>query len=259
MFQDPDDDSDHIDNIQEISLGDGYCFKLSVSEDEFNNGKKSLFATHIWSGSIKLAEKLILHGESIQGKSVLEFGAAAGLPSLVCGRLGAQLICSSDYPSSSVMHNLEQNIVRNASCSEDNKDRAAPPHEVGTSFVMRPKHHTVEHIWGESVEPLLAVNQQLRYDVLVAAECIWKQSSHDVFIMSIINTITKGGHLFLSFSHHIPGREQDNYNFIDQLYKKGFSLTFEYCVPAKHMWTDRLVDMYIYVLCYDGCSAEGQM
>lgn len=212
-----------------------FQFVLKVAEDEFNSNKKSLFATFIWSGSIKLAEKLIEYRETIKDSTVLEFGAAAGLPSLVCGRLLAKRVCSSDYPSQTVIDVLKDNIAANTS----------------TGAVQCTEHHVVPHIWGEDVTPLTSVNNNEKFDVVLAAECLWKHDSHDVFIISIINSIRIGGTLMLSFSHHIAGLEACDLEFLVKLAAAGFAEREHVVVKANHMWdTDRLVDIHIVVLVY---------
>jgi predicted nicotinamide N-methyase len=245
LFADPDEENLSVDaNRRSVVVADEYEFILEVAEDEFNANKKSLFATFIWSGSIKLAETLLKNRQLIEGKSVLEFGAAAGLPSLMCGRLCAGLVCSSDYPSKTVIDVLRANV--NANCGND------------PGGVSRTKHFVVEHIWGEDVSPLLAVNGGELYDVLLAAECLWKHESHEVFITSILRTIRKTGTLILSFSHHIQGLEACDLAFLAKLSAAGFVEHEHSIVPANHMWdTDRIVDMHIVVLVY-GSGSTGE-
>ena len=70
-----------------ITVG-GFDFHIRTAEDDFNQAQKTLFATHIWNGSKTMCTYLQERiGESnISGKSVLELGSGAGLPSLLCTR-----------------------------------------------------------------------------------------------------------------------------------------------------------------------------
>jgi EEF1A N-terminal glycine/lysine methyltransferase len=48
--------------------------------------------------------------ELVSGKNILELGAGAGLPSLVCSLKGASTVIVSDYPDPDLVENLEYNI-----------------------------------------------------------------------------------------------------------------------------------------------------
>jgi nicotinamide N-methyltransferase len=46
----------------------------------------------------------------VKGKTVLELGAGAGLPSLVCALNGASQVVVTDYPDAELIENLRYNI-----------------------------------------------------------------------------------------------------------------------------------------------------
>ena len=46
----------------------------------------------------------------VKDKNVLEFGAGAGLPSLVSGILGASKVVITDYPDADLVENIQFNI-----------------------------------------------------------------------------------------------------------------------------------------------------
>lgn len=48
--------------------------------------------------------------ELVKGKTVLELGAGAGLPSLVCALNGASQTVVTDYPDAELIDNLRYNI-----------------------------------------------------------------------------------------------------------------------------------------------------
>ena len=136
-----------------IDLG-AVQLQVWVAEDEFNQQKKTLFATHIWPGSRTLAKHLIQQSDIVKGKSVLEFGAGAGIPSMTARKIGAQFVCATDYPAPTVLENLRTNIELN--CSDDKN--------IAYCGFM----------WGDDVSPLLDTNEGQRYDVLLASECLWR-------------------------------------------------------------------------------------
>jgi EEF1A N-terminal glycine/lysine methyltransferase len=202
---------------------------LSIAEEESNESKKVLFATYIWTGSNVLAKYLVSIKDVIQGANVLEFGAAAGLPSIVAGKLGAKLVCASDFPSPPVITTLEKNIIAN------NVD----------SIVK-----VVPHIWSEDVSPILTLNKDEKYDIILAAECLWKHDSHPLLLQSILDTIKPNGILILTYSHHIPGLEAADDAFITSCSEQGFALEERIVSEGKHMWSDRIVDIYTCTLRY---------
>jgi len=207
-----------------------FSFALNVAEDDFNSNKRCLFATMIWSGARVLADYLSSDSNraKLVGKSVIEFGAAAGLPSVLCHALGSSVVCASDYPSKAVIDNLNQNIVNNrrSGCNIE----------------------AVSHIWGESVEQLLRVNNQTRYDFVLAAECLWHHTSHAALLQSIDAVLKPGGTLLVTFSHHVPGVEDCDLNFFTLAEQVGFKVINRQSVKAPHMWQEKEATIFLYEL-----------
>lgn len=236
-----------------------YEFSLQVAEDDFNNAKKTLFATMIWHGSRALSKHLLSHvSDSIRGKSVIEFGAGAGLPSLICHKIGAALVTSSDYPARSVTRNLIRNASRNiilhdtsATHSSSQENGSEEDCVVRDNLLLSEKNfYVIEHIWGESVSPLLhplhAVSGQ--YDVVIASECLWKSDTHEDFANSVNGVLKPGGVCFMSFSHHMPGLESKDLAFFEIMERKNFSVINVSEVAVPHMWSDKCAIVYIYEL-----------
>ena len=248
-------DETEVFTIEEIGP---YKLCLQVAEDDFNSAKKTLFATMIWHGARALSEHLISHfSDSILGKSVIEFGAGAGLPSLICRKIGAALVTSSDYPAHSVTRNLIKNAARNIlyNCTsgvsssllvDGIEDRAVQDNLQ----LSEKKFYVIEHVWGENVTPLLYPlnNVSDRYDVVIASECLWKSDTHEDFSDSINNVLKPGGVCFISFSHHIPGLEYKDMAFFEIMRRKSFSVICVREVAVPHMWSDKCAVVYIYEL-----------
>ena len=252
------DSADEIDTLTVEKLGP-FSLSLQVAEDDFNDGKKTLFATMIWHGSRALAEHLISHfSDNVQGKSVIEFGAGAGLPSLICHKLGATLVTSSDYPAQSVTRNLIRNATRNILCDytvgaqvscllTDNEDDRAAQDNLQLS---EKKFYVIEHIWGETASPLLdpLYGVSEKYDVVIASECLWKSDTHEDFAHSINNVLKPGGVCLMSFSHHIPGLESNDLAFFKIMERNNFFVINVHEVAVPHMWSDKGAVVYIYEL-----------
>lgn len=210
-----------------IHVSDALVISLSTAEDEFNDSKKTLFATFVWTGATLLAKELVSMAALIQGASVLEFGAAAGLPSIVCSKLGADLVCASDYPSKAVIAALQRNLHHNQVDAQ-----------------------VVEHIWGEPADALLAANQGKRYDLILAAECLWRHDCHQTLVASITACLKDTGKVVLTYSHHIPGMEDEDDRFFSLCAEQGLQVSRRTVLQGKHMWSEKIVDVFLCVLEY---------
>lgn len=74
-------------------------------------GSSPLWGHILWHTSTTLAGYLEQRPSLVRGKSILEFGAGAGLPGLVSAILGAKTVCVTDYPDVELVQNLESNVV----------------------------------------------------------------------------------------------------------------------------------------------------
>lgn len=225
MFAFDESNENNEENITTIEITPELQIYLETAENDFNTSKKTLFATFIWTGSRILAEELVKYADWIQNKRILEFGAAAGLPSIVASKLHAQLVCASDYPSPTVIQTLKQNILRN---------------EVDHNV------HVIEHIWGEDCSSLLTINDQQQYDLILAAECLWRHECHPALLTSILALLQPiSGELWITYSHHIHGLEEDDNQFLVLCQSNGLILYEQQCIQGQHMWSDQLKDIYL--------------
>lgn len=227
-------------------------FWLKIAEDDFNTDKKTLFATMIWQGARALSSHLAVNAkDKIVGKSVIEFGAGAGLPSFTCYKIGASVITSSDYPAPSVISNLLENVQRNVDVvtvlTYPNMAKLSSGNDPSSSIKCS-KFSVIEHVWGTDVTSLLLPLNGYQYDVVIAAECLWKSDTHESFIASINNVLKPGGTVFLSFSHHIPGLEHQDLSFFEIIKNNGFSVTDVREVIVPHMWSNKSAVLYVYEL-----------
>lgn len=172
------------------------------------------------------------HRESFHEKTVVEFGAAAGLPSICAIESGARFVCSTDFPAKNVLATLQKNIHVNVRESQWSQLQV------------------VDHKWGEDVQPLLNCNEAHggKFDIAIAAECLWKHDCHDIFLQSLSRTLKSSGLAFITFSHHIPGLEGEDISFFEKAKLYGFVIVAQETVCAPHMWSDRIVDVFLYTL-----------
>lgn len=135
-----------------------------------------LFVDDVWPGSLVLADYIVSHPEFVLGKSVIELGAGAALPSMVACKLGAQYTMATDYPARSVIENISELIAEN---HLENMDCRG-------------------HIWGSE-----DVTVSKRYDVVLVAEPLWKDTYplHRALLRSIDALLKDDGVCYLTFAH----------------------------------------------------------
>ena len=90
-------------------------------------GHNPLWGHVLWNAAKVAAEYLEENARKVQGRHILELGAGAGLPSLVCAVLGARMVGKlnshaalvptdifevvvTDYPDQELIENLEYNV-----------------------------------------------------------------------------------------------------------------------------------------------------
>lgn len=157
------------------------------------------------------------HNE-VREASVIEFGSAAGIPSIAMAKLGAEFVCASDYPSKSVIANLKRNIARNG---------------------VESKVQAIDHIWGGEVSPLIEANGGRLYDIALATECLWRHECHTTLLSSVRSVVKPGGSLFITYSHHVPGLEAEDDHFIELALGAGFTIERREEIEAPHMWNEQ--------------------
>ncbi|EEY68119.1 uncharacterized protein PITG_18575 [Phytophthora infestans T30-4] len=193
---------DPEDFVQELDVGSSTPhFRISVADDD-GGIPGSLFACAVWNGAVRfycsssaknniatystnpmlhfavqrfIAMHFAKHPELVEGRRVVEFGAASALPSLVALHFGAKLAVMTDYPNDLLLKNIETNIKRNA-------------HLLGTG-----RRDVRGHLWGSDTAALLKCldappsavldeqkesetpddSTKARFEVAVVAECLW--------------------------------------------------------------------------------------
>lgn len=142
------------------------------------------------------ADYIDSHPEIVNGKSVLELGAGAGLPSIVAYLNGANCVVATDYPESQLIDALEMNINRNI------------------AIVPRREIVACGHLWGHDVESILKQNSSgRRFDVIILCDLIFNHSQHANMLKTCVEALNDGGKAFCLFSHHRPWLAQKDLEF----------------------------------------------
>jgi len=227
---------DKIWKEEQINDEENLKFYIKFAEDDFNEDKKALFATMMWPGTRALCSFLAA-SVRCEGKSIVEFGAGVGLPSLVVSRLSPLRVVATDYPAPSVLVNLEKNMERNTITSS-----------LANASIVR----TVGYRWGDNVEPLISLNDGKLFDIAICSECLWKEDTHQALVDSLANILQRNhGKAIVGFSHHHPGREHVDLNFFQLAAQKYLIITNSQTVQVPYMWADsKTAPYYIYELVF---------
>lgn len=148
-------------------------------------GSHPLWGHYLWNAAPTLSNYLEAHSACVTGKDVLELGAASGLPSIVCDKLGARRVVSTDYPDPDLMQNLARNLAQN---------ECEAPRSVAQGY-----------IWGADVAPLLAHAPQ-GFDLILMSDLIFNHQAHPALLDTVDRCLAArpGTQVLVFFSHHRP-------------------------------------------------------
>jgi predicted nicotinamide N-methyase len=229
-----DDDSDR--DVIDVLIGDKSYF-ISLAEEEFNKEKKTLFATHLWPAATQLSLYLIDNPHLINDRKIIEFGAGAALPSLVSTNLHPRVVCVTDYPVACILDNIQANFSRNFNG------------EIPVNVKIQ------GYMWGTDLSPLLTtrdegseVNFDQYFDIAIACECIWKPDCHKILLQSISQALRPNGVAYIAYSIHIQSLEHAYLNFFKLAESFGLHTVDTVTTEGKHMWSDKIVPIFIAVL-----------
>ncbi|RJE21217.1 putative methyltransferase [Aspergillus sclerotialis] len=153
--------------------------------NEVEQGRK-LFAHFLWSAAMVVAEGIenaavldsgFAPGSGgnddtalwrVNGEKVLELGAGAALPSLLCALANASKVTITDHPSSPAFSGaIEFNTSHNI------------PKSSSTSVSIEP------HEWGQLDTPF-ALSRKGSYTRIIAADCFWMSSQHENLVRTML-------------------------------------------------------------------------
>lgn len=171
---------------------------------------------HLWNAGRTIADHLEQHSTAlVANKTVLELGAGAGLPSLVCALNGASTVVVSDYPDADLIDNLQYNIDTCALLPQ-------PARVFAEGF-----------LWGAGTERLLKHlsaaegkdgEEQHGFDVLILADLLFNHSEHGRLIATVQQTLkrTAEARALVFFTPYRPWLLQKDLAFFDLARQAGF-------------------------------------
>ncbi|CAI4046979.1 hypothetical protein N7582_003956 [Saccharomyces uvarum] len=171
-------------------------------------GTSPLWGHLLWNAGVYTSNHLDAHPELIKGKTVLELGAAAALPSVICALNGAQMVVSTDYPDPDLMENIRYNIKTNV------------PEELGNISAEG-------YIWGNDYTPLLTnINSNGKFDLIILSDLVFNHTEHHKLLKTTKDLLAENGKALVVFSPHRPKLLEKDLEFF-QLANDEFSLVPE--------------------------------
>eukprot|EP01120_Amphizonella_sp_Union-15-10_P006302 TRINITY_DN1_c0_g1_i4.p1 TRINITY_DN1_c0_g1~~TRINITY_DN1_c0_g1_i4.p1 ORF type:complete len:259 (+),score=40.02 TRINITY_DN1_c0_g1_i4:82-858(+) len=149
-------------------------------------GSHPLWGHFLWNAAKVLTEVLENPDFHLAGKCVLELGAGAGLPSLICVLRDAAMVVATDYPDDPLIQNLKSNILSNI------------PEKKRDKIVAK------GHIWGQNIESLLETIAHIKpkFDLILCSDLIVYPHSHLGLLKTCSECLSENGEVFVVFSHH---------------------------------------------------------
>ncbi|GLB05319.1 hypothetical protein AtubIFM57258_000595 [Aspergillus tubingensis] len=172
--------------------------------NHIEEGRK-LFAHFLWSAAMVVAEavekadELEASGQlkstdelamwRVRGERVLELGAGAALPSVVCALAQASTVTATDHPSSpalsgAIKFNLDHNL------------RSPKVSSTSTTVTIQP------HEWGTLETDPWAVQNKASFNRIVAADCYWMRSQHENLARTMCWFLAPGGRVWVVAGFH---------------------------------------------------------
>ncbi|CAI4219909.1 unnamed protein product [Parascedosporium putredinis] len=174
-------------------------------------GQPSLEANHLWNGARAVSKLFESDPSLVAGRTVLELGAGAGLPSLVCGVLGCRRAVLTDYPDVDIVANMQSNVDALEETVEETRGRVKV-----RGYVWGRTRRRCSRSWrGLDVEAGAGAGEG--FDVLVLADLLFRHSEHGNMVKSIKATLKrdKGSVAYVVFTSYRPWLKDKDLAFFD--------------------------------------------
>ena len=178
----------------------------------------SLWGEFIYNAARVLADLTDSGVLDVEGKSVVELGAGAGLPAIVAALNGASSVAITDYGRDhdrGLVEAIDKNIE--ILCRE----------EPELACVKNKQIKGFPYVWGNDVDDILTVNgkNSEKFDVVIMADCIFNRSVHKQLVDSMTMLMTEDtGVCYCSFSHHDPQKTELDLVFLTLCEEAGYKV-----------------------------------
>lgn len=164
-------------------------------------GKKhSLWGHRLWNAGKAMA--FYLEEQDLKGKNVIEFGAAAGLPSMACAFNDALNVVLTDYPDPELLNALSDTVFLN-------KEK------------FKAQVYVKGFQWGQDVRELIEITNR-KYDLILMADLIFNHKEHDHLLESSKQLLAENGRILTTFTHHVVKWADRDLKFFEKAKEHGF-------------------------------------
>ena len=177
-------------------------------------GSNTTEAHLLWNGSRIISQYFESRPDEVRGRSVLELGAGAGLPSLTCAMLGARKVVVTDFPDPDIVNNMRKNIQE---CEHLPAAQGNPedPVIVAEGFT-----------WGADPTHLLAhlrPTGESKFDVLILADLLFRHSEHAKLVDTVEQTMRRhpDSRAYVFFTSYRPWLRHKDLVFFDIARERG--------------------------------------
>ncbi|PJF19718.1 hypothetical protein PSACC_00461 [Paramicrosporidium saccamoebae] len=138
-------------------------------------GHHVLWANYLWNGAHWLSDYICTHPDEFRGKTILELGAGAGLPSILAAEAGAHKVVVTDYPDNELIVNIQKNI-------DSLLDEEAQKRITAKGY-----------LWGADSTLVLSQNNSTQFDMIIMCDVIFNHSEHYKLLRSIKDCLSPEG------------------------------------------------------------------
>jgi predicted nicotinamide N-methyase len=172
------------------------------------------------------SESAYNNSHPLTGVSFLELGAGAGIPSWTAMARGARVVCT-DQPDANRFRCLAECIERNwrQMNASNYFDTTHDSHDDSVRKRYGKQTKCCPYLWGKVIDEVIAALNEKegeRFDVIVAADCVYMPWLHNELLDSIDMLLSNRGVALLPFALHGNTDDDDVWRIVERARDKGF-------------------------------------